>query len=64
MNHDGITEKIIGCTVTVSNALGAGRNTLVHEVRKTGLRADQQHPIQILHDGIVVGEFAVDILGS
>lgn len=42
MEQDEITEKILGCAFTVSNALGAGfvekvyENALVHEIRKTG----------------------------
>jgi hypothetical protein len=39
-----ITEKIIGCSYTVGNALGCGflekvyENTLAHELRKAGLK--------------------------
>ncbi len=43
-----ITEKIIGCSYTVSNNLGPGflervyENALVHELRKAGLIVAQQ----------------------
>jgi GxxExxY protein len=63
-----ITEKIIGCSYTVSNALGIGfvekvyENALAHEVRKAGLSAKQQHPIKVQYDGLVVGEFFADLL--
>jgi GxxExxY protein len=37
-------------------------NALVHELRKNGLTATVQHPINVYYDGIVVGEFFADIL--
>ncbi|NQV28774.1 MAG: GxxExxY protein [Rhodopirellula sp.] len=71
MNLDhlnSLTEKIIGCAFKVSNTLGPGflekvyENALAHELRKTGLEFRQQHPVNVLYDGIVVGEFLVDLL--
>ena len=65
---NGPTERIIGCAMVVSNALGVGfvervyENTLVHELRKAGLAVRQQHGIVVMYDGIVVGEYAVDLL--
>jgi GxxExxY protein len=65
---NSITEKIIGCAYKVSNTLGAGflekvyENALVHELRHSELNARQQHPIQVWYDGIIVGDFAADIL--
>ena len=63
-----LTEKIIGCAYKVSNGLGCGflekvyENALAHELRKTGLRVLQQHPIQVFYDGIVVGDYVADLL--
>jgi GxxExxY protein len=37
-------------------------NALVHELRKNGLNAEQQHSINVMYDGVVVGEFFADIL--
>jgi len=37
-------------------------NALAHEVRKAGLSVLQQHGIAVLYDGVVVGEYAVDML--
>lgn len=65
---DGITEKIIGCVYKVSNTLGCGflekvyEKALAVEIRKTGLKVQQQHSIIVKYDGIVVGEFAADLL--
>ncbi len=64
-----ITQKIIGCAYDVSNALGTGfvekvyENALVHQIRKnTGLVVAQQFPIQVIYDGVTVGEFFADLL--
>jgi GxxExxY protein len=65
---NALTERIIGCAFKVSNTLGCGflekvyENALVHELRKHGLNAQPQHPINVLYDGVVVGEFFADIL--
>lgn len=62
-----ITEKIIGSAYTVSNILGVGflekvyENALAHELRKSGFRVRQQHPIQIKYDGVIVGEYTADL---
>jgi len=63
-----ITEKIIGCAYTVSNILGAGflekvyENALAHELIKAGLKVQQQVPIQVRYDGLVVGDYLADLL--
>jgi GxxExxY protein len=63
-----ITEKIIGCAYRVSNTLGSGflekvyENALAHELRKAGLSALHQYAIHVYYDGIIVGEFAADLL--
>ena len=54
--------------MTVSNTLGAGflekvyENALAHELRKNGMPVVRQKPIQVLYDGIVVGDYAADLL--
>jgi GxxExxY protein len=63
-----LTKQIIGCAYTVSNSLGAGflekvyENALAHELRKSGLHAQQQQPIKVLYDGVVVGDYLADIV--
>jgi GxxExxY protein len=65
---NAITERIIGCAYTVSNVLGAGflekvyENALAHELHKAGLQAEQQKPVHVLYDGIVVGDYFADIV--
>lgn len=54
--------------MTVSNTLGAGflekvyENALVHELRRSGLRVEQQHPLAVTYDGVIVGEYAADVI--
>ena len=63
-----LTERIIGCAFKVSNTLGCGflekvyENALVIELRKYGLKAEPQQPVEVLYDGQVVGQFFTDIL--
>ncbi len=62
-----ITQKIIGCAYNVSNILGIGfvervyENGLAHLIRKKGMGAVQQHPIKVVFEGILVGEFFADL---
>jgi len=62
-----ITRKIIGCSYEVNNFLGIGfvekvyENGLAHLIRKGGLTIIQQYPIKVTYDGIVLGEFFVDV---
>jgi GxxExxY protein len=63
-----LTERIIGCAFRISNTLGCGflekvyENALVIELRKNGLKAEPQQPVEVFYDGQVVGEFFTDIL--
>lgn len=63
-----ITEKIIGCSFTVSNTLGVGflekvyENALAYELRKNGLHVAQQQPVTVYYDGSAVGEYFADLL--
>ena len=63
-----LSKRIIGCALTVYHTLGTGfleklyENALAHELRKAGLAVSQQHPMVVRYDGIVVGEYAVDLL--
>ena len=63
-----ITEKIIGAAFKVGAKLGGAflekcnENAMVIELRKAGLRVEQQHPIPVFYDGIQVGDFYADLL--
>ena len=63
-----VSERIIGCALVVSNALGAGfvervyENALAHELRKASVAFRQQRGVTVMYDGIIVGEYVVDML--
>jgi len=62
------TEAIIKAAFQVSNDLGVGflekvyENALAHVLRKWGFRVDQQSPITVLYDQVIVGEYVADIV--
>jgi GxxExxY protein len=63
-----LSKRVIGCALTVSNALGSGflekvyENALAHELRKAALAVEQQQGITVSYDGITVGEYFADLL--
>ena len=65
---EDVTERIIGCAIKVSNTLGVGflekvyENALVVEPARAGLKVEQQKPIQVSYEGVIVGEFGADII--
>jgi GxxExxY protein len=68
MDTDKTTETIIGCGMKVSNRLGAGflekvyENALAIELRKRGLNVERQKLFKVTYDGIVVGDYAADMV--
>jgi GxxExxY protein len=68
MKYEPLTEKIIGCAYKVYNQMGFGflesvyEKCLLIELKKAGLLAESQIPINVFYDGENVGEFAADIL--
>jgi GxxExxY protein len=65
---DAITEKIIGCAYKVASKLGCGflekcyENAMTHELRKLGFDVQQQVPLKVWYDDIVVGEYVADLI--
>jgi GxxExxY protein len=65
---DQLTERVIGCAFEVSNTLGRGfleklyENALAVELRRTGLRIEQQRPIRVRYKGELVGDYVLDLL--
>ena len=68
MQHEEITEKIIGCAYRVYDKMGFGFLESVYEkcflieLRKAGLKAIAQQAITVRYDGEIVGEFVADIV--
>ncbi len=67
MPINNLTEKVIGCAIAVSNALGAGflekvyENALALELRASCLEVVQQYPVSVLYRGEVVGDYIADL---
>ena len=68
MEHEKLTEMIIGCAMKVHRTLGPGflesvyQKALSHDLLKAGLDVECGKPIQVIYDGIVVGDFTADML--
>lgn len=65
---DALSNRIIGCALTVANGLGSGflekvyENALALELRAAGLAVAQQSGITVLYKGARVGAYFVDLL--
>jgi GxxExxY protein len=65
---DAITEQVIAAAYRVHNVLGCGflekvyENALAHELRKRGFEVRQQVGVDVLYDGVVVGEYVADLV--
>ena len=63
-----LTQRIIGCAFRVHHALGCGfaekvyENALVHDLKKDGMSVQQQVPIEIWYDGVLVGKYFADLV--
>jgi len=68
MKHSKITETIIRAYYKVYNTLGYGflekvyENAMIIELRKQGLSAVRQKPINVLYEEEVVGEYFADLI--
>lgn len=68
MEHEELTERIIGCAYRVYNKMGFGflesvyENCLNIELRKAGLKAEQEKEIKVYYERQEVGDFRADIL--
>ena len=66
--YSDLTSAIIGAFYDVYNELGYGflekvyENALVHELRKRGFRVQQQTPIDVTYDNLMVGQYFADLL--
>ena len=65
---DALSNRIIGCALTVSKTLGIGflekvyENALAIELREAGLDVVQQVGLSVTYRGSVVGDYFVDLL--
>ncbi len=65
---NALSEKIIGASYKISNTLGAGflekvyENALSHELRKEKINVEQQKPIKVYYESVVVGDYFADLI--
>lgn len=63
-----LARRIIGCSFEVAKNLKYGylekvyENAMAYELKKIGIKAQQQYPIQVHYKEIVAGEYIVDLL--
>ncbi len=68
MEHEELTQKIIGCAMIIHRALGPGflesvyQNALAYELRKAGFAVECERKIQVAYDNVIVGDFSADML--
>lgn len=68
MEHEELTRLVIGCAMKIHRALGPGflesvyQNALIHELRKAGLGVEAEKKLQVVYDGVIVGDFFADIV--
>ncbi len=66
--HEELTYKIIGLGMQVHRTLGHGffekvyENSLMVLFAKNGIFAEQQVPIKVSFEGVIVGDYCADIL--
>lgn len=66
--HKEITDKIIACFYKVYNKLGFGflekvyERAMLIELRRLGLKAEDQKPVKVHYDEFIIGEYSADIL--
>ncbi len=68
MQHEDLTDKIIGCAYRVFNKLGPDyleavyEKALAIELRKAKLSAKFQVPVPVYYDGEIIGDYFADII--
>jgi len=68
LEHEDLTDKIIGCAIEVHKKLGPGflesiyENALIIELQRQNLRIEQQKEVMIKYDGVEVGRHRLDLI--
>jgi len=66
--EDPVSERVIGCAFKMHGTLDPGflekvyENALLHELRKAGIEARSQAEIEVIYDGVNVGNYVADLL--
>jgi GxxExxY protein len=68
LEHEGLTERIIGAAIEVHRRLGPGflesiyEKALIIELRKRDLKVESQKRLVIQYDSVEVGEHVLDLI--
>ena len=68
LEHEELTNKIIGCAIEVHKKLGPGfiesiyENAFIIELQKKGLPFERQKEVTIQYDGVEVGKHRLDLI--
>lgn len=66
--HRELSERILGCAMTVHNSLKPGlrektyERALVHELGKAGIKTEQQRQFDVIYDGKVIDTLIPDLI--
>ena len=68
LEHEELTNKIIGCAIEVHKKLGPGflesiyENALVIELQKQNLQVERQREVVVKYDSVEVGRHRLDLI--
>jgi len=68
LEHNELTEKIIGCAIAVHKKLGPGflesiyENAFILELKRQNLQVERQQEVIVKYDGIEVGRYRLDLI--
>jgi GxxExxY protein len=68
LEHEKLTEQIIGCAIEVHKRLGPGflesiyENAFVIELGKRNLQVEQQREVIVKYDGVEIGKHRLDLI--
>jgi len=68
VENDPFTEKIIGCAIKIHRVLGPGfleniyHRALAHELSKANIPYVSEARMQVMYDGIILGDYVADFL--
>jgi GxxExxY protein len=68
LEHEELTNKIIGCAIEIHKKLGPGfiesiyENAFIIELQKKGLPFEKQKEVTIQYDGVEVGKHRLDLI--
>lgn len=70
IRHKDLSHKIVGCAQRVHSAMGPGfpeavyAKALLHELGKAGIPFESEKPVEVFYDGVVCGEFRMDLVAD